>query len=111
METAWKGIMGLVLITILVFAGVGLETSSINSKAADSFAASCISRIENSNYAPTVIASCKKDAKDHGYVLTVKTYQPNNTGRTEYGTIDLKYYFTIPIIGLKQEHHIHGDIR
>lgn len=111
METVVKAFTGLFFSLVIVYLGVGIISASIDARNADSFAADCITRIENSNYASEVVEACKQDAKILGYELEIATFQAGNSGKTAYGILDLKYRYAIPIIGMNKEQSICADIR
>lgn len=111
METIVKAFTGLFFSLLIVYLGVGLISASVEARNADSFAADCVAKIENSNYASEVIKACKEDAKALGYELKIETFQTEGSKKQAYGILDLTYRYAIPIIGLNKEQYICADIR
>lgn len=111
METVIKAFTGVFFSLLIVYLGVGIISSSVDARNADSFMADCVSKIENSNYAQEVIDACKEDAGEQQYELIVDTCVPEGSQKAVYGTATLKYEYTIPIIGMNAEHTINADLR
>ena len=104
METVIKSFAGMMFMILLASLGIGLIGSGICAKNADSFLSYVIDRVENSDYAASVINECSALAADRGYSLDMQIY-----GSTEkYGEAELTYSYNIPIIGINEEHTITG---
>ena len=110
METVVKSFIGIFFTLLLVAIGVGVISSSICSRNADSFTADCISKILSSNYSSSVIDGCKQDAADENYELTVDLYSPEGGNTVRYGQATLKYTYSIGILNISQDHYIKADI-
>lgn len=111
MEVVIKSFLGVFFTLVVVFMGVNVNTASSQACAANMFAADCVSKIENANYAESVIEACRQDAKNRGYEFSVETYQPEGTKVTNYGVLCLAYQFEMPLLKSKEKHVITSDIR
>lgn len=111
MEAILKSFFGIFFILLLASVGVGLISSSIDARNADLYLANCVTQIQNSNFASSVISECKRNALEEGYVLTVNTASSANDTTKKYARLDLKYNYSIPVIGLERKHTLTADIR
>ncbi len=110
MENVIKVYMGMFFILAMVALGISLLSMSIEARAADSFAADCVCKIENSNYAAPVIEACREDALNKGYDLSVETFSAGGMTPT-YGNLSLEYDFTVPMLGVKTRRNITSFMR
>ena len=111
MEIVVKAFTGIFFLTALTFLGIGIISASMDGRNADSFAADCVTKIENSNYASSVIDECKKDAARRRYQLDVTVYPKQGDISDKYGALMLEYYYQIPILGIDDMHYIYSDLR
>lgn len=111
MEQIVKGFLSAFLILILVYLGMGLVLSSIDTKNADTFMENSVSKIEASNFAPEVLDGVKKDASELGYDLEFKSEMQNGDSQTAYTLATLKFDYRMPLIGLNKTQTINRDIR
>lgn len=100
METIIKSFVGMFFALLLLLLGAGLIAASVNSRNAGAFAADCASRIENSDFAGSVIEECRRDATDRGYELTVEVSEKAGQPEVKYGSLQLEYPFRIPLTGI-----------
>lgn len=100
METIIKSFVGMFFALLLLLLGAGLIAASVNARNAGSFAADCASRIENSDFADSVIESCRQEAEDRGYELTVDVSEKVGQPEVKYGRLKLSYPFRIPLTGI-----------
>lgn len=109
MDVVIKAYTGMTCIVLLAFLGVGILLASIDAKNADSFAADCVTKIENSNYSNSVIEACKIDAVGLGYELTVNTY--DDSMGNQVGDLSLKYTYSLPIFNILDERFVVAYMR
>ena len=93
METIIKSFVGMFFALLLLL----LIAASVNARNAGAFAADCASRIENSDFAGSVIEECRRDATDRGYELTVEVSEKAGQPEVKYGSLQLEYPFRIPV--------------
>ena len=98
MESVIKAYMGLFFILMLAALGVGILSASIDARNADSFAANCVTKIENSNYALPVIEACRQDALSNGYGFEIETF--DSAGVVTTGLLTVDYEFSVPMLKL-----------
>lgn len=113
MENIIKAFISVFFTLILVCTGFSIITAVNNGRNADSFLADSVARIENSNYAPSVIAACQNDAANHTpeYTLDVSVAECENDATKKYGSATLTYELKIPFIGYSVEKKNYSDIR
>lgn len=104
METIIKTYMGFFFMIALLFLGAGILSASLDSRNANAYANNYATRIENANYAASVIDDCKNEANDLGYQLAVDVKTSENNTYSHYGMLSLQYRYRIPIIGIDQTH-------
>lgn len=110
METIIKAFMGFFFMMALLFLGAGILSASLDSRNANSYANNYATRIENANYAHSVIEECKKEAKELGYALSVDVKTSTNNTYSHYGLLTLRFRYRIPIIGINQVHNAVIDL-
>lgn len=110
METIIKTYMGFFFMMAMLFLGSGMMTASLDARNANAYANNFGTRIEQSNYAASVIEECKTDAKNLGYGLTVDVRTSTNNTYSHYGLLTLRYHYSIPIIGISQTHSAVVDL-
>lgn len=111
MDSVIKAFMGVFFSLLLVMLGYGVLSAAMDARNASAFANGCVQKIESSDYAPSVIESCKNDAKELGYDLSVSMYPGSNGKRIQYGNLQLKYDFSVPFLAVIQKHLIEVDLR
>lgn len=110
METVIKTYMGFFFMVAMLFLGSGIISASLESRNANAYANNYATRIENSNYATSIIQECKNEAADLNYGLTVDIKTSTNNAYSHYGLLTLKYQYNIPIIGIYQVHNAIVDL-
>lgn len=110
METVIKTYMGFFFMIAMLFLGAGILSASLESRNANSIANNYASRIENANYAKSVIEECKSEANNLGYGLSVDVKTSSNNTYSHYGLLTLRYNYKIPLIGISQTHSVIVDL-
>lgn len=110
MDNLIKGFLGVFFLLLISFLGLSLVHASMNARDADTFLSASAKQISNSNYAPTVIETCKEEARQKGYRLSMETVQPKDRDRPVYGKLKLRYDFTVPILSFREERVIEEDL-
>lgn len=105
MEQYGKAFLGLILIVILSFTGVGIISASIDASHAEQYASNIATYIESSNFSEKVIEKCKETAKEKGYELTVNTSDSNDDGWIDFAEINLTYDYSISVLNVKGSKH------
>lgn len=111
METIVKSFVGLFFSMVLLILGIGMIAASVNARNATSFAADCTARIENSDFSESVIETCRREAEERGYKLTVEIMAQEAKPENKFGSLSLEYPFRIPLIGVGQQNVIEHSIR
>ena len=95
-----KVFLGFFLIIAVVMLGIGIISSMITHRNVSAYAENCAKEIEESNFAPTVIADLEQKAKDNGCELQVEVQTSENNRYVHYGTMTLYYPYDVPILGI-----------
>ncbi len=106
MEQIGKTFMGLIIIVLLTFIGVGVVSTSIDASHAESFASEAAATIEASNFSEKII-SMYKDPKQNNknYVVEIIPYDTDSDGYTDMAEVKVKYRYSIPILNTKGAVH------
>ena len=110
MDQLTKGFLSFFLILILMYLGIGLVTSSIDSRNADSFLEDSVQKMEASNYASNVISSVKSDAQSLGYKLDVESSSQKGDSSRTYTQATLEFNYRMPLIGIDKTQYINRDL-
>ena len=110
METVIKTYMGFFFMVSMLFLGSGVLSSSLQSRNANAYANNYATRIENANYAASVIQECREEAQANGYGLSVDVKTSSNNTYSHYGLLTLRYRYSIPLIGVFQTHNAVVDL-
>ena len=110
METVLKTYLGFFFMIAMLFLGSGILSSSLSARNANSMAMNYATRIEQANYATSVINEIKAEAEDLGYSVTVDVKTSANNTYSHYGLLTLRYKYTIPILGISQVHNAIVDL-
>ena len=94
----------------MLFLGAGILSASLDSRNANAYANNYATRIEQSNYAASVISDIKREAETLGYNVTVDVKTSQNNTYSHYGLLTLRYTYKIPIIGISQTHNAIVDL-
>lgn len=103
MDVLYKVFIGVLGAVVLVGCGLGVTSGFASAVASDNYMESVAKVIVDSNYNENVIETCKAEALENGYVLTVNVQGSNKNGVKKCAEIELKYYFEIKLFGIKEE--------
>lgn len=99
------------LILLGVFSVTGIIKANLDSYDARKMHSDIISELENSNLSQSVVTNSIERAADAGYVLEI-TSVVDGAGKPLMAEVNLKYEYTIPFLGVKDNfHEIHGYAR
>ena len=100
MENVIKVFLGFFLMIAVVMLGIGITTSMITHRNMSTYAENCARKIEESNFAPTVIEELETEAKKEGCELQVEVQTSENNRYVHYGTMTLYYPYEVPVLGI-----------
>lgn len=110
MKGAIETMIAIVLVAFMAVLGTTYITASLNTQNAQNYHSAVVTEIEASDFADSVITSCKAKAIDNGYAaLDIKKTQ--SASGQSYAKVTLKYNYTIPILNLLLTHEIIGYAR
>lgn len=110
MKGTIETMIGVIILVFMAVLGTSYITASLNTQNAQRYHSSIVAEIEASDFADSVIMSCKENAAENGYTdLEIK--KMSSQSNTAYAKITLKYDYTIPILNLFLEHKIVGYAR
>lgn len=110
MDVIIKSFIGIFCMLLVVSMGMGITGMAVAIRNADTFASTCVQRIEASNGAQSVVAACKKDAADYGYELEVTMHQAPESTRATYGNMTLTYHYGLAFLGIERTRSIVADL-
>jgi hypothetical protein len=110
METVLKTYLGFFFLMTMLFVGAGMLSASLDARNANAMANNYATRIEQSNYASSVIQEIKLEAQKLGYTVSVDVRTSANNTYSHYGLLTLRYNYRIPIIGIAQTHSAIVDL-
>lgn len=85
-------------------------SASLDARNANAMANNYATRIEQSNYAASVIQEVKYEAEQLGYLVSVDVRTSTNNTYSHYGLLTLRYNYRIPILGIAQTHSAFVDL-
>lgn len=100
MDQIFKSYMGVVMLFLLLFVGIGIISASMDASAAEDFAAESASVIEASNYSNEVISNLKTEAAQSGYVLNITTQDTDGDNIPDIAEVVVDYQYSIPILNI-----------
>lgn len=100
MDQIFKSYMGVVMLFLLLFVGIGIISASMDASAAEDFAAESASVIESSNYSSEVISNLKTEAHKSGYELYVTTQDTDGDGVPNIAEVTVDYQYSIPVLNI-----------
>lgn len=103
-----KTYLGIFFLLVTGMVGIGVVTAGIQSANARNYHADVISEIECSNFNEEVISSCRRQAKEAGYGLEVKTMVYNPQDNAKVAEVILQYEYAIPVLNLVTDHQVRG---
>ena len=110
MESVIKTYLGFFFLIAMLFLGAGMLSASLDARNANAMANNYATRIEQSNYAASVIEEVKYDAEQLGYLVSVDVRTSTNNTYSHYGLLTLRYNYRIPILGISQTHSAFVDL-
>lgn len=116
MDAVIKTILSVFVFAFITYLGIGVINAQVDASTANSFMEDIKSELSDANLSPAVMEAVKKQAKENGYELTIKTYQKGNTQETELEEeitgvgLVMTYHYDIPILGVENEHQIRGFV-
>ena len=111
MDTIVKSFVGLFFSLVLLLLGIGIIAASVNTRNAGTFAADCVTRIENSDFSDSVITDCEEEAAERGYTLSVEVMAQEGRPEAKYGSLRLEYPFRIPVVDISRQNVMECSIR
>ena len=85
-------------------------SASLDARNANAMANNYATRIEQSNYAASVIQEIKYEAEQFDYKVSVDVRTSTNNTYSHYGLLTLTYKYRIPILGISQQHNALVDL-
>lgn len=110
MESVIKTYLGFFFLIAMLFLGAGMLSASLDARNANAMANNYATRIEQSNYAASVIEEVKYEAEQLGYLVSVDVRTSTNNTYSHYGLLTLRYNYRIPILGISQTHSAFVDL-
>ncbi len=113
MSTVIKTYIGIFVFVFSLAVMTGLMKTSMDTNKARDFYDIVIAEIENSNFAPSVVAACEEQAKASGYELMLNDTGiiKDADGRVVLMEVILKYQYEIPFFGINENKYIRGFAR
>lgn len=105
MEQISKTFLGIIILLLVTFSGVGIISASIDAAHAEEYASDVASVIEASNYSNNVIQICKDKAAEAGYTLEVTLKDIDNDGHNDMAEVIVNYKYTIAILNITGTEH------
>lgn len=113
MKGAIEIFAAVVLIAFMAVLSTSYITASIDTRNAQNFHATAISKIEASNFSQQVIDECIEDAKENGFLK-----EDGSSGLTvvkmeelDLAEVTLIYHYTMPLLNSVLEHELVGYAR
>lgn len=103
LDMVFKAFVGIMVAVVMIGSGLGVVDGFSQVVRADNYLESVSKVILESNYNAEVIDSCIEEAAFNGYTLQVDVSGSVKAGVRSYATIQLTYYFNIPLFGVRQE--------
>ena len=103
LDMVFKAFVGILAAVVIIGCGMGVVSAFSKAIAADNYLEAVSKIIVESNYNETVINNCINEATENDYVLSVYVTRATKAGVRSYATVNFKYYFEIPLFGIKQE--------
>lgn len=113
MSTTIKTYVGIFILMLSLFSMAGVLSACIDAGNARDFHASVVAEIEDSNFAPSVISSCKSQAVSAGYDLIIDEGRVvrDDDGRPALMEVILKYEYRVDFFGVLSTQQIRGFAR
>ena len=103
LDMVFKAFVGILAAVVIIGSGLGVVSAFSQTVAADNYLETVSKVIVESNYNGEVINNCIDEAALNGYTLKVDVIRSAKAGMKNYATLQLTYYFEIPLFGIRQE--------
>ena len=127
MEAFIKGFLGVFIFAMITYLCVGVISAEIDSSQARNFMDNAKQTIAESNFSQAAIQEAGEKAAENGYEMEVTIYDrgigsrtvsygeagngtAGDTKDTECVEMVMKYPYSIPILGVKNEHTVRGYV-
>ena len=127
MEAFVKGFLGVFIFAMITWLCVGIVSAEMDSSQARNFMDNAKQTIAESNFSKAAIQEAGRKAADNGYEMELTIYnrgegkQTVSYGKGGNGTVGdtkntecvemvMKYQYSIPILGVKNEHTVRGYV-
>lgn len=101
----------LTVLIINLFLCIAVLSVSADVAAAREYQAAVVAEVENSNFNPSVIDSCKRQAAAQGYSLEITSCSYDADSDRCIAEIRLMYAYEIPLLGISQQRVVRGIAR
>ena len=103
LDMVFKAFVAILAAVIIIGSGLGVTSGFAQVVAADNYLESVAKVILESNYNAEVISKCMEEAELNGYTLQVDVSRSLKAGVRNYATLQITYYFEVPLFGIRQE--------
>lgn len=103
LDMVFKAFVGILAAVVIIGSGLGVVSGFSQAVAADNYLETVSKVIVQSNYNAEVVQECIEEASQNGYILKVDVIRSVKAGVRNYATVQLTYYFEIPLFGIRQE--------
>lgn len=103
LDMVFKAFVGILAAVVVIGSGLGVISGFTQAVSADNYMETVAKVIIESNYNEDVICECVEEASLNGYTLQVDVVRAVKAGAKSYATVQLTYYFEIPLFGIRQE--------
>lgn len=103
LDMVFKAFVGILAAVVIIGSGLGVVNGFSQAVTADNYLETVSKVIVESNYNADVISNCIDEAAQNGYTLQVDVARSIKAGVKSYATVQLRYYFEIPLFGIRQE--------
>lgn len=111
MEQVVKAFIGLFIIFVVAFTGVGVINVSVQGRNANAYLDTISTQWEASNFTLSEAQLASNLPADGDYTLTVHKSVAAGNRNVSYATATLKYKYRIPLLGIEKEREISKSIR
>lgn len=106
-----KAYLGIFFLLLMGLVGIGVVAAGMEANAARNYHADVVTEIECSNFHPSVIETCRRQAEEAGYGLEVQRMAYGAEGREQIAEVVLSFEYSIPVLNLVSEHKVRGIAR
>ena len=104
MESIFKAILGIIIMVMILYVGLGLIWANNEATAADQYLHTVAHEISTANLRQNVIEACQEQAEDNGYKLDVDYISENEDGTRNYVVLTLNYKYKVSVAALTGNH-------